>query len=351
LLTISGILTVWGKTRDGSIGSFPGSAINNTIPTLFPYLDKLDSKVKDYSISKEHGGLVTESGSIYTWGQNLYHKLGHLPEPQQTLPKRRTSPKTTYENIKFGKVEFEEKIKSVKCGFNHTLSLSEEGEVYSWGLGKEGALGHSSFENIKLPQKIEFFKEKNMKVKQIECGSDFSIALTENGEVYTWGSNIFGQLGLGHLTQEVKLNLPMKINFINQNIKSIFAGEDHCACVSEDGTGYVWGYGIDGRLGNKIKMNSSIPVEINLDKNLKVKISKIACGGHHTAFLSEEGNLYMCGNGRDGELGRGDQLESQSVPREEPLLVYYFQKSNMKVLDVSCGSSHTTVLTEIQSLV
>jgi len=56
--------------------------------------------------------------------------------------------------------------------------------------------------------------------------------------------------------------------------------------------------------------------------NIPERVKKISCGGNHTAFLGESGNLYMCGHGRNGELGRGDLLESQSVQRTEPLLVY-----------------------------
>lgn len=52
-------------------------------------------------------------------------------------------------------------------------------------------------------------------------------------------------------------------------------------------------------------------------------IKKISCGGHHTAFLADSGNLYMVGDGRDGELARGEVLESNSVKRKLPLLVNY----------------------------
>jgi alpha-tubulin suppressor-like RCC1 family protein len=176
------------------------------------------------------------------------------------------------------------------------------------------------------------------------------MALSEDGVLYTWGQNNFGQLGLGRISQQLKVNQPIKIQLGDKKIKDIFAGEDHCALVTEDGEGYVWGYGIDGRLGNKNKMNQNVPTKILIEKNNDsntskyAKIKKISCGGHHTAILTEEGDLYMCGNGRDGELGRGDLLESHSVMRYEPLLVTHFKNDNEKVIDVSCGSSHTIAL-------
>jgi hypothetical protein len=220
--------------------------------------------------------------------------------------------------IKFNKVPFTNKVVSAKCGYNHTLCLDEDGSVYSWGYGKDGALGHDNFENIPTPKKIEFFAKNNIKIKSIECGDYFTLALTEDGTVYTWGHNNYGQLGLGRISQQLKVNKPTKIDFGNKKVKQLFAGEDHCACVTEDGEGFVWGYGMDGRLGNRNKMNQSVPSKISLTEE---KIKKVSCGGHHTAILTEKGDLYMCGNGRDGELGRGDLLESQSVVRDEPLLV------------------------------
>ncbi len=66
-----------------------------------------------------------------------------------------------------------------------------------------------------------------------------------------------------------------------------------------------------------MKQNMISPKKANLPE----KIVKVSCGGNHTAFLGVSGNLYMCGNGRNGELGRGELLESQSVQRTEPLLV------------------------------
>lgn len=78
ILTEENELLVWGKTRDGSIGQFTGGGISNvTIPGLFPYFDQIEGKIENVSISREHGGLITDTGRIYTWGIDLYGKLGH----------------------------------------------------------------------------------------------------------------------------------------------------------------------------------------------------------------------------------------------------------------------------------
>ena len=70
------------------------------------------------------------------------------------------------------------------CGAQHTTCLTNEGEIYSWGVGKFGALGNGSLEDQLIPKKIEGISKKIVKV---ECGSDFTLALTEDNHLYSWG--------------------------------------------------------------------------------------------------------------------------------------------------------------------
>jgi alpha-tubulin suppressor-like RCC1 family protein len=232
----------------------------------------------------------------------------------------RKIPKTGCELIKFARVNLpqNQKVISVRCGCNHTMCLTENGEVFTWGYGRDGSLGHGNGDNIDLPKEVDYFKKNNIKIKKIECGEYFSLCLSTDGQLYSFGQNSFGQLGLGQITQQLKVNVPMHVNFGNKLIQDIFAGEDHSACITSEGEGYIWGYGVDGRLGNRNKTNVNIPSKIQIKDQI---IKKISCGGHHTAIITEKGELYMCGNGRDGELGRGDLLESHSVIRDQLLPV------------------------------
>jgi len=320
-LCIDDNVYVWGKTKDGALGVFPGGSLNVKSPTLFYHLNQIDSTISDLDFSKEHGGLVTKNGTLYTWGIDMYNKLGHNIEVANAPNVRgRKIPKTGYELIKFARVNLphNEKVVSVRCGCNHTMCLTENGEVFTWGYGKDGSLGHGNGDNVDLPKEVEYFKKNNIKIEKIECGDYFSLCLSSDGQLYSFGQNSFGQLGLGQITQQLKVNVPTQISFGNKLIKYIFAGEDHAAFITSEGEGYIWGYGVDGRLGNGNKTNVNIPTKIQIKDE---KIKKISCGGHHTAVVTEKGELYMCGNGRDGELGRGDLLESPSVIRDELLLV------------------------------
>jgi len=233
----------------------------------------------------------------------------------------------------------------VKCGFNHTICLSAEGALYSWGFGKDGALGQGNFDSLSSPKKIDFFTTNQIKIEKIASGMNFCLALSADKKLYAWGKNEFGQLGCGNKTQQIKLSTPQLVPLHNIKVDKIFAGEDHCALISEDNEAFIWGFGLDGRLANKKKANSNTPIKIELEGK-SVKFAKVACGGHHTAMLTENGDLYMCGNGRDGELGNGDNLSSAAVARNEPIFVRHFRFSDEQVLDVECGSSHVIALVE-----
>jgi alpha-tubulin suppressor-like RCC1 family protein len=314
-----GEVYVWGKSGDGAIGLFPGDADNVEIPSLLPYMTRIEGQIKDISFSSEHGALVDVNGNLYTWGKDLYGKLGH--EELKAEKGRRTIPKNSYERIKFNKVGVNlegKRIKQVSCGYNHTVCLTEDGEVYTWGYGKDGQLGHNDFDSQKYPKKLEFFAKNHIKVKQIKSGQYYIVVLTEDGKMYSWGKNNFGQLGLGQITHEFKINTPLQIN-IGAKVKEIYCGEDNSGCIAENGDTYLWGYGLDGRLANTNKINISIPQKLEGVNG----ISKLALGGHHTAVITHSGELYMCGNGRNGELGRGELLESHSVMRDQMLIVRF----------------------------
>jgi Regulator of chromosome condensation (RCC1) repeat len=91
----------------------------------------------------------------------------------------------------------QKKMTDVSCGENHTVAITDLGEIYSWGAGQFGQLGHGDILRQCSPMKIAVLEEKI--IIQVSAGRKHSAALTANGHVYTWGSNEYGQLGLKNL--------------------------------------------------------------------------------------------------------------------------------------------------------
>ena len=127
-----------------------------------------------------------------TWGNPDSGKLGHNANKEQ---KGRYGPRNYADynaiNFVYGDLEIKE-VTQVACGFSHTACVTSDGEVYTWGLGKNGALGHGNWDQIDLPKKVEGIKD----IVKVDCGIDYTIALDKNGKLYSWGSNRYGQLGI-----------------------------------------------------------------------------------------------------------------------------------------------------------
>jgi alpha-tubulin suppressor-like RCC1 family protein len=253
-------------------------------------------------------------------------KLG-LPEKRQDPKNIRDYHPTNYaDKAMFGKVTGplkEKKIVQVACGFHHTLCLTANGQLFAWGKGKEGALGVGDWENRTEPTLVKGVSN----IKKICCGSDFSMVLTNDGKIYSWGRNNYGQLG-NQGKQQNKENLPIQINLPSEvQVVDISCGEEHAALLTAEGHVYTWGFGHDGQLGHSAKTHLTAPKKI---EDFPYKAKKVVCGGGHTAIITEQGDLYLFGRGRDGQLGRGDVIESVAVSRYSPTKVLNLYKRIQK---------------------
>jgi alpha-tubulin suppressor-like RCC1 family protein len=163
-------------------GFRPEAYKNRVTMTNFPRkIDFFDGKgAKEIFVGPKHTGVVTESGELYTFGSGSWGVLGHGDEKSTAS----TSPKLveyfTKNNIKVSKV----------CvGDFHTMVLTDDKQVYTWGFaGKKGllglyysdlgALGHGDIQDTFIPRKVKFFEKNNIQVKDIACGTRHSMVLT-----------------------------------------------------------------------------------------------------------------------------------------------------------------------------
>lgn len=224
-------------------------------------------------------------------------------------------------------------ITSVICGADHTTAYSEEEQqVYSWGWGDFGRLGHGNSSDVFTPQPVKALQ--GIQIKQLACGDSHCLAVTMDGEVQSWGRNQNGQLGLG--TTEDSL-LPQKIQaFEGICVKMIAAGAEHTAAVTEDGDIYGWGWGRYGNLGLGDRNDRYVPEKVSLVEEEKMVL--VACGWRHTITVSSSGSLYTYGWSKYGQLGHGD-FEDHLVPHKVDAL------KDSSTSQISGGWRHTMALT------
>uniref|UniRef100_A0A8C0UWC3 X-linked retinitis pigmentosa GTPase regulator n=1 Tax=Cyanistes caeruleus TaxID=156563 RepID=A0A8C0UWC3_CYACU len=244
----------------------------------------------------------------------------------------------------FGKSKFAEDIPSkfwfkndkpvlISCGDEHTAIITEKGKLYMFGSNDWGQLGLGSKNTVSKPTCVKALKPE--KPKLAVCGRNHTLVYTEKGNVYAAGGNSEGQLGLGDTEERTTFHL---ISFFTtqHKIKQLSAGSYTSAAVTEDGKLFVWGDNSEGQIGLASEASVSVPCKVDIGK----PVSFVSCGYYHSALITGDGELYTFGEPVNGKLGLfPEQLKNNRVP--QPVLGIM-----EKVDKVACGGEHTVVLTE-----
>lgn len=174
-------------------------------------------------------------------------------------------------------------------------------------------------------------------IRQLSCGRFHCLALTATGLVYSWGGSEFGQSGTN---KRDTVYYPTMIETLKSHKTiAIAAGGEHSACITEGGQLYSWGKNDHGSLGLGSTESQLVPV-LNTPLHSKgIRIAQVACGQDFTLAISSAGLLYSCGLNHEGQLAMGDFAKrSLLVP------VTYFEKKGFRVFQVKAGQSHGVAL-------
>ena len=189
--------------------------------------------------------------------------------------------------------------KQVSTGYPHTLAIDTKGKIWAGGYNGRGELGDGTLIS-KYGDPVQILKDKNF--KQVQNGNDYSLALDEEGNLWTWGSNFNRTLGDGRKYEnERQRNYPLQIT---KDIKfvDISAGIDHCFAIDETGNIWGWGENDDGCFGDNGAITTTeilIPTKLNFSQKFKQVIS----GCSYSLALDMEGYLWGWGENTYGQLG------------------------------------------------
>ncbi|EGR32173.1 regulator of chromosome condensation, putative [Ichthyophthirius multifiliis] len=337
-LSQDGKVYTWGKNKGGILGHYDITSFNMIQPELVEKLENI--QIKQISCGPFHMAAISQDGELYTWGNKDHGKLGHeIQQKSNKVEIKRGNQNYDYAEGSMLPTKVQSlngiKCKQVSCGGQFTVVLTENGEVYSFGNSMKGQLGYQSEETGNFqPKKIPDLQN----IINIDCGQQFSAAVSSSGKVYTWGNNDHGQLGNNQSIYQARPN--QVTGFGGNKIINISCGDNFIAALSNEGKLFTWGYGNDGQLGHSNRNDLYAPKQIEF----KEKIIKVDCGGTHTAFLTQNNQLYLFGRGNEGQLGIGENIESEAAIRTTPKIVEFFKK--MKVVDVTCGGEYTLAITE-----
>lgn len=208
----------------------------------------------------------------------------------------------TYNPISIDFLE-DKNITNIVGGNGHAFAISEDGDVYAFGYNVYGQLGLGDKEDRYVPVKHPILS--SFSSKEIKSGYMHNLLLSD-GKLYSWGNNEYGQLGLGDCENRYT---PTEIKFFTENdieIKNFYTGFEYNFVTTTDNEVYAWGYNYYGQLGFIDEEDRESPVELEFFRG--VPIRNIQTNDCSTFILTEDGTLYSFGFNAGGELGIGNYL-------------------------------------------
>lgn len=301
-----------------------------TKPRLF---DLGSHRVTAIAAGLYHSVCVTASGVVLSFGGNEVGQLGH------SKSSAKASPAKVNFNIKGNYVLV---VKRVCCGDFFTLFLTTTGEVYGCGLGLN--LGNPNPpDSCFVAERIEALVGSN--VVAISAGSSHAFALTSNGELFAWGDNRHGQLGIG--IEESHIQIPVMVPFssIDGRIVGISCGSSHSLIWTDQGVLYGAGLNKYGQLGGSLPRHSSFQRIDGVGFCVQA-----ACGKNHSLILScdpvsNEQKIWGCGHNIHGQVSAASSSAAPSLFRQPIELVELREKWGVrKILYLAAGGSQSFVI-------
>ncbi|KAM7167524.1 putative E3 ubiquitin-protein ligase HERC6 isoform 2-T2 [Macrochelys suwanniensis] len=311
---------------------------------------------------ERHTLLLRPDGTVCSCGANSRGQLGRKLRPGQRPPPHSYTP----EQIQALEAQI---IVHVSCGKEHSLAVCNRGKVFSWGAGSEGQLGTGEFkEQSLIPKKIDGLSA--LRIIQVTCGHYHSVALAQDGRVFSWGQNTHGQLGLGK--ESTSQPSPQHVTSLSGiPLAQVAAGGGHTFALSLSGVVYGWGRNNARQLGlnhantrdYKDKNYSQVDgFQMQLQHGLEQKLFCFCSPDKALTFLvlvdavvGVYVNMRSQGQGNTiHQMLSSERKEAIShalgicaSPTEQVFKPYAVAAlKTIGVVYISCGDEHTAVLTQ-----
>ncbi len=291
VLKTDGSVWAWGENGKGQLG------IGTTNDARTPYTTQI-SNVTAIAAGGSHSLALKSDGTIWGWGANAGGQLGDGTNTDATSPVQ-------------VKGFFLVRAVGIAAGESHSLAVDGNGEVWAWGQNDFGQLGDSTIVSRSTPVKV---KQLN-NVIQVAAGANHSLALKNDGSVWAWGDQRHLQLGDGAVISprltpvHVQAGLPTTPPIFLSDVTAIAAGGDHNLALTNNNQ--IWGWGSDkftessgggGGLG-AVGPDGTAVLFPQIMQGVTGKVVAIAAGTYHSLALTDDGRVWAWGHNDQGQLG------------------------------------------------
>jgi hypothetical protein len=289
---------------------------------------------------KEHSCAILNDNMTYCWGSDASGKLGNGGQ---------TGTKATPSLVSMGEIG-QGYFVHITAGDEHTCALTQDYRAFCWGLGTSGQLGHDKITSSDMPVAVA----GGHQFAVLEAGGNTTCGITIENKLYCWGSNSQGQLGLGdgagnHKKVPALVAPPRTLsNIIGYRFVSV--GTNHTCALSNAREVFCWGYNQHGKLGiNSADARAQVPNKVAVGNAFRMvsgvvqayTYKSVAAGLNHTCALTQEEHKIFCwGYGPHGALGTGD-LTSRAAP---DVTVVATDGSDIDFVRLSVGNAHSCAL-------
>ncbi|XP_075048166.1 serine/threonine-protein kinase Nek9 isoform X4 [Mixophyes fleayi] len=246
------------------------------------------------------------------------------------------------------------RARQVCAGDAHFAVVTVEKELYSWvnmqgGSKLHGQLGHGDRASYRQPKHVEKLQGKS--VQEVSCGGDFTMCITDEGQLYSFGSDYYGCLGVGQSLGSEVLEPILVDFFLHEPVEQVSCGDSHVMVLTRSKCVYSWGCGEYGRLGLDSEDDVYTPQKVEVQRGLC--IVNVSCGSDGSFLLTQSGKVLACGLNEHNKLGL-NQCTAGIINHEQAFhevpyttsLTLAKQLSFYKVRSISPGKTHTAAIDE-----
>jgi len=319
----------WGTGKRGQLGH--GKRKDEHIPKMLHGGIGYGTRIVQVSaggglLRVAHTLLLTSTGRVLSCGTAQYGQLGHGYSPGKQLPDV-LRPQNIEHLAHFQCV-------CVSAGELHSAVVTVDGDLHVWGDGFCGQLGLADKRPKLVPEQVTRGGLEDECVLSVSCGARHTLAVTEDGEVYSFGLGHFGVLGRSYTPYEY---------YSNNALSSLGVDVD----IEREQDGLQYGGAVDNEMRQQIDLLANLTLDDNSDQCIPqvidslqgIQIIGVSAGHRHSVFLDARGNVYTCGDGSGGALGHGN-LENQKLPMK----VIFFANKGIKIMQISAGVDTTMVV-------